>query len=147
MSVESQPDPQSSQIPHNPGIITPTEESLSLMDVWRTVLKQRFVILTVTVACLAGAAFYSFRTKPVYQTVSRIEINLEVCVTAMRVAYRVPEARELRSILVLRNNDRGDLVAVTPLFQALRVAFPDARFSFQQELYPCVGQTARSQGS
>jgi len=69
------------------------------MDVWRTVLKQRFVILTVTVACLAGAAFYSFRTKPVYQTVSRIEINLEVCVTAMRVAYRVPEARNCARFL------------------------------------------------
>jgi heptosyltransferase-2 len=40
---------------------------------------------------------------------------------------RFPEAKEPRSILVLRNNDLGDLVIVTPLFQALRAAFPNAR--------------------
>jgi heptosyltransferase-2 len=31
------------------------------------------------------------------------------------------------SILVLRNNDLGDVVVITPLFQALRQAFPDSR--------------------
>jgi capsular exopolysaccharide synthesis family protein len=75
MFVESQPDPQSGQMPHNQAIVTATEERLSLMDVWRTVVKQRFVILTVTVICFAGAAFYSFRTKPVYESFARIEIN------------------------------------------------------------------------
>jgi heptosyltransferase-2 len=45
----------------------------------------------------------------------------------MRKVSRFPEARKLRSILVLRNNDLGDLVVVTPLFQALRAALPDAR--------------------
>lgn len=35
--------------------------------------------------------------------------------------------RSPRRILVLRNNDIGDLLVVTPLFQALKMRFPDAR--------------------
>src|SRR6185369_13123573 len=37
-----------------------------------------------------------------------------------------PDGREPRSILVLRNNDLGDLLVVTPLFEALRRRFPQA---------------------
>jgi heptosyltransferase-2 len=36
---------------------------------------------------------------------------------------------EPRSILVLRNNDLGDLLVVTPLFEALRRRFPEARLT------------------
>lgn len=54
---------------------------------------------------------------------------LEACVTAMRVVYPFRKAKEPLSILVLRNNDLGDLVVVTPLFQALRKAFPDAHIA------------------
>ena len=48
---------------------------MSLMDVWRILMKRSFIILTVTVVSLAAAAIYSFRTKPVYESVSRIEIK------------------------------------------------------------------------
>ncbi len=34
-----------------------------------------------------------------------------------------------KSIFVLRNNDIGDLLAVTPLFEALRRRFPAARLT------------------
>jgi heptosyltransferase-2 len=34
-----------------------------------------------------------------------------------------------RAILVLRNNDIGDLIVVTPLFEALRRRYPDARIA------------------
>lgn len=34
-----------------------------------------------------------------------------------------------RSIFVLRNNDVGDLLVITPLFEALRVRFPEARIA------------------
>lgn len=34
-----------------------------------------------------------------------------------------------RSIFVLRNNDLGDLLVVTPLFEALRTRFPEARIA------------------
>jgi heptosyltransferase-2 len=51
--------------------------------------------------------------------------------TAVRLAARVaPSAPEPpddpRSLFVLRNNDLGDLIVVTPLFEALRRRFPEA---------------------
>jgi ADP-heptose:LPS heptosyltransferase len=52
---------------------------------------------------------------------------LELGVTAVRMVSRFRKPKEPLSILVLRNNDLGDLVAITPLFQVLRSAFPDAR--------------------
>ncbi len=51
---------------------------------------------------------------------------LEAGVTTMRLIRRFPKAKRPLSIFVLRNNDLGDLVVVTPLFKALRMAFPDA---------------------
>jgi ADP-heptose:LPS heptosyltransferase len=54
---------------------------------------------------------------------------LEACVTTMRKVYRYRKAKEPLSILVLRNNDLGDLVIITPLFQALRRAFPDSHIA------------------
>ena len=42
-----------------------------------------------------------------------------------RTASALP--RNPDSIFVLRNNDIGDLIVVTPLFEALRTRFPDAR--------------------
>jgi ADP-heptose:LPS heptosyltransferase len=44
------------------------------------------------------------------------------CTSAARAVPTRP-----RSIFVLRNNDIGDLLAVTPLFEALRRRFPDAK--------------------
>ncbi len=38
-----------------------------------------------------------------------------------------PPPREPRTIFVLRNNDLGDLLVITPVFAALRKAFPQAR--------------------
>ncbi len=46
--------------------------------------------------------------------------------TAARFAAAEHEERKPRSILVLRNNDLGDLLVVTPLFEALRRRFPTA---------------------
>jgi ADP-heptose:LPS heptosyltransferase len=42
-------------------------------------------------------------------------------------------AENPRSILVLRNNDIGDLLIITPLFEALRKRFPEAR------IYAAIG--------
>jgi ADP-heptose:LPS heptosyltransferase len=46
--------------------------------------------------------------------------------TVARFAAAEHEERKPRSILVLRNNDLGDLLVVTPLFDALRRRFPAA---------------------
>lgn len=43
-----------------------------------------------------------------------------------RAPFLLEPPEEPRSIFVLRNNDLGDLLAVTPLFEALRWQFPDA---------------------
>src|SRR5215217_5999143 len=45
---------------------------------------------------------------------------------ASRIAGAAPPAADPRSIFVLRNNDIGDLLVMTPLFEALRRRFPAA---------------------
>jgi capsular exopolysaccharide synthesis family protein len=75
MALEPQPESQIGQIARARATIVPSEERLSLMDVWRVLMKRIFIILAVTLICLAGAAIYTFRTKPVYESVSRIEIK------------------------------------------------------------------------
>lgn len=51
---------------------------------------------------------------------------LEAAVWTMRRLWPVRRRRAVRSIFVLRNNDLGDVVVVTPLFEALRRAYPEA---------------------
>jgi uncharacterized protein involved in exopolysaccharide biosynthesis len=75
MSLEPQPESRNSQTARSRATVTPAEDKLSLMDVWRVILKQRYIILAVTVISIAVAAAYSFKTKPLYESVSRIEIN------------------------------------------------------------------------
>ena len=73
--VGPQPESQAGQIARARATIVPSEERLSLMDVWRVLMKRSFIILAVTLFVLPGAAIYAFRTKPVYESVSRIEIK------------------------------------------------------------------------
>jgi uncharacterized protein involved in exopolysaccharide biosynthesis len=75
MSFESQPEPQAGHTVHSRATVVVADDRLSLMDVWRVLMKQRFIILGITSISIAAAAFYAFRTKPVYESVSRIEIN------------------------------------------------------------------------
>jgi succinoglycan biosynthesis transport protein ExoP len=75
MSVELQPAVQAEEPARVRPLVIPSNERLSLMDVWRVLMKHRFVILLVSILCIAAAVFYAFRTKPVYQSVSRIEIK------------------------------------------------------------------------
>jgi ADP-heptose:LPS heptosyltransferase len=49
-----------------------------------------------------------------------------VRLAALRVPSPAAPPREPRSLFVLRNNDIGDLLAITPLFEALRHRFPAA---------------------
>lgn len=75
MSVEPQPEPQTDAAAPRGASIVPTEQHLSLIDIWRVLLKRRYTVLIVTALCLAGAANYAFRTQPVYQSMARIEIE------------------------------------------------------------------------
>jgi len=74
MILENQPEPTPSQPESRPANV-PLGERRSLMDVWRVLTKQRFIIIAATVLFTAGAVWYAFRTPPVYESVSRIEIK------------------------------------------------------------------------
>src|SRR5580658_2128624 len=75
MILEHQPEPQPVQSMETRPGNGPLGERRSLMDVWRVLTKQRFTIITVTVLFVAAAVWYAFRTPPVYESVSRIEIK------------------------------------------------------------------------
>jgi polysaccharide biosynthesis transport protein len=75
MILEHEAEPQSIPPVESPGAHLPIGDRRSLMDVWRVLTKQRFTILTVTILFLAAAVWYAFRTPPVYESVSRIEIK------------------------------------------------------------------------
>jgi len=75
MILEHQPEPPPLQPMDSRPANAPLGERRSLMDVWRVLTKQRFTIITMTVLFVAGAVWYAFRTPPVYESVSRIEIK------------------------------------------------------------------------
>jgi succinoglycan biosynthesis transport protein ExoP len=75
MIVEHQAEPQPGAPIENRPINIPVGERRSLMDVWRVLTKQRITIITVTVLFVAAAVWYAFRTPPVYESVSRVEIK------------------------------------------------------------------------
>jgi capsular exopolysaccharide synthesis family protein len=47
----------------------------SLMDIWRVMTKRRLTILVVTILATALAIWHAYRTPPVYETASTIEIK------------------------------------------------------------------------
>ena len=74
MSLEPQSGAPTGPPVENPTtIISPAERSL--MDLWRVLMKRRLTIVAVTLLSLAAAAWHAFRTPPVYETVSRVEIK------------------------------------------------------------------------
>ena len=74
MSRENPAEPQGEQLADGRGAAPIIAERRSIMDLWRVFTKQRFTILTVTILCVAVAAWYAFRTPPVYESVSHVEI-------------------------------------------------------------------------
>ncbi|MGA3035446.1 MAG: polysaccharide biosynthesis tyrosine autokinase [Terracidiphilus sp.] len=75
MILEHQPEPPPLPPLEARPAAGPLGERRSLMDVWRVLTKQRFAIITVTVLFMACAVWYAFRTPPVYESISRIEIK------------------------------------------------------------------------
>jgi capsular exopolysaccharide synthesis family protein len=74
MSLEPQAEAQTGQPLENPTNIVARGER-SLMDLWRVLMKRRLIIVAVTLFAIAAAAWHAFRTPPVYETASRIEIK------------------------------------------------------------------------
>jgi succinoglycan biosynthesis transport protein ExoP len=75
MSVELQTAPQSQPAPEHRMPIHSSGEQVTLMEVWRLLSKQRFVILVVTILASAGATWHAFRTQPQFESIGRIEIQ------------------------------------------------------------------------
>lgn len=76
MPFESQPElPSGQALQHRAVFDGAGEQRLTLMDVWRVLIKQRLTILLVTILFVAVSAYYVFRTKPVYESVARVEIK------------------------------------------------------------------------
>ena len=75
MPFESQPElPAGQQLQHRPVLDAPAER-LTLIDVWRVLMKQRLTILLVTILFVGISTLYIVRTKPVYESVARVEIK------------------------------------------------------------------------
>jgi capsular exopolysaccharide synthesis family protein len=75
MILEQQAEQQPSQPIENRPVLLPPGDRRSLIDVWRVLSKQRFTIIFVTVAVFAIATWIAFRTPPLYESISRIEIK------------------------------------------------------------------------
>ncbi len=75
MSFDSRPELPGGQALQTRAVIEPASDRLTLMDVWRVLMKQRITILVVTIVFVAIAVIYILRTPPVYESVARIEIK------------------------------------------------------------------------
>jgi len=51
------------------------ESKMSLMDVWRTLVKQRYVILTVAIVCISAATYVAIRSPRIYGSIAKIQIK------------------------------------------------------------------------
>ena len=45
------------------------------MELWRVMMKRRFVIFVVTLISVAAALWYALRTAPVYESSAHVEIR------------------------------------------------------------------------
>jgi succinoglycan biosynthesis transport protein ExoP len=75
MSVELQTAPQGLPAVERRMPLPSSGEQVTLMEVWRLLSKQRLIIFVVTILSVAGATWHAFRTKPVFESVGRIEIQ------------------------------------------------------------------------
>jgi len=75
MSLEPETKPQEMKPAESRMPIPASGERLTLMDVWRVLMKRRVVILVVTIISVAGALWYAMRTPPTYETTAQVEIE------------------------------------------------------------------------
>src|SRR5579871_616163 len=76
MAYEVQVKPQVLPPSENRAVaLASADDSFTIMEFWRVLIKRRLVVIAVTILSLAGALWYALRTTPVYESVSRIEIR------------------------------------------------------------------------
>lgn len=75
MSVELQTKPQGAPPAEIPIQSPPAGgERFTMMELWRVMMKQRYIILAVTLISVGCAIWYALRTPPMFESDSRIEI-------------------------------------------------------------------------
>lgn len=75
MSFETKPElPAGKPLQHRT-VLETAGERLTLIDVWRVLIKQRLTILLVTLLFVAIAGYHALRSSPVYESVARVEIK------------------------------------------------------------------------
>ena len=75
MSLETHAEPMANQPVEAVAGAPALGERRSLLDVWRMLAKRRLAIVTVTIISLTAATWYAFRTPPVFESVSRVQIK------------------------------------------------------------------------
>ena len=117
MSLEPQSGaPTGPQVENPTTIISPAERSL--MDLWRVLMKRRLTIAAVTLLSLAAAAWDAFRTPPVYETVSRVEIKPNQVANGEMALMGEDDPAALQTEMQVIQSD-------TVLFQACQPAAPE----------------------
>ena len=51
------------------------EDKINLLELWRVLVRKRFLIATMVLFCLCGGAVYAFTAKPVYESRAVIQIG------------------------------------------------------------------------
>ena len=75
MHFETQPELPSGKPLQQRAVLDAAGERLTLIDVWRVLIKQRVTILLVTLLFVAIAGYHVVRSKPIYESVARVEIK------------------------------------------------------------------------
>ncbi len=105
MSLEVQAEPQSAQPVDSQANFLASGERHSLMDMWRVLTKHRLAILVVTTLFVAVAAWHAFRTPPVYESVSRVEIKPNAMNDVQTVSYWEDPSIELQTEVLIIESD------------------------------------------
>ena len=122
-----------------PAVIPPSGgDGLTLMELWRVLMKQRFVILAVTLLSLAGALWYVLRTAPVYESIARIEIQPQEA--ANIGVEQLIEQKEA-------NTPQSDLQTEVAILQSDSVLFQTAQsLNLLDRLHAASAASARKKG-
>ena len=105
MSLEPQAEPKSGQQVDSQANFLALGERRSLMDVWRVLTKQRLTIFVVTILFVAAAAWHAFRTPPVYESVSRVEIKPNAMNNVQEGGYWEDPSIELQTEVLVIESD------------------------------------------
>ena len=105
MSFESQAEPLAARPAEAVTGVAEQGQWRSLTDIWRVLNKRRLTILIVTIFSVAAAAWYAFRTQPVYDSVSRVQVKPNELSSAGPEAYFEDPTSQLETEMLILQSD------------------------------------------